>query len=426
MVQSVLGSITLGYRPLWDRARALCGLQLFVGADPAAHVDAPHLLRTLDGMWTASAPPLLLCFEEPGMLLDTLQQAQADAPMIAVEDAWLDDVAVIQATLAARRRGVRLVWRGDVRRMPQGEQARCFVRCLLSLQPEDAAAALQVAWQLRRYVGAPSTAFLRSPVQPGHFYEDIASGALVNHCLDQCEAVAIAGWPDEEVLNSTPLRELTPARSVIERLLRAIKREQSIDVIEDILSEEPLLSYRFLTAANSAALGLRTGVDSLRRGLLMLGFTALEKWLVAQLPSANSLPNLQPVRSDMVLRAQLMGQILDAGVENDLRREVHLCGLFAELDLLMQEPLASLLRRLPLSDRIFAATLADAGPYAPALAMARALAGNDLSLIRQLRHAHELDTEDLNRALLRTLVNLEVAVPAPLQPGAAGGAINRG
>lgn len=30
MVQSVLGSLTLGYRALWGRSRALAGVQLYV------------------------------------------------------------------------------------------------------------------------------------------------------------------------------------------------------------------------------------------------------------------------------------------------------------------------------------------------------------------------------------------------------------
>ena len=45
MVQSVLGSITLGYRPLWGRNRELAGVQLRVAPEPAMPVDAPHLLH---------------------------------------------------------------------------------------------------------------------------------------------------------------------------------------------------------------------------------------------------------------------------------------------------------------------------------------------------------------------------------------------
>ena len=47
MVQSVLGSLILGYRPLWNRARKLAAIQLYVHSEASALVDTAHLLRTL-------------------------------------------------------------------------------------------------------------------------------------------------------------------------------------------------------------------------------------------------------------------------------------------------------------------------------------------------------------------------------------------
>ena len=60
MVQSVLGSLVLAYRPLWGRARTLAGIELSVQSDALAPVDTLHLLRTLVELWSASSPPLLL------------------------------------------------------------------------------------------------------------------------------------------------------------------------------------------------------------------------------------------------------------------------------------------------------------------------------------------------------------------------------
>ena len=54
MVQSVLGSLILGYRPLWNRARKLAGVQLYVHNESSLLVDAGHLLRTLAELWSAS------------------------------------------------------------------------------------------------------------------------------------------------------------------------------------------------------------------------------------------------------------------------------------------------------------------------------------------------------------------------------------
>ena len=76
MVQSVLGSLVLGYRPLWNRARKLAGVQLYAQNDPAANVDAGHLLRTLQELWTASSPPLLSSPLSRQLLCNLLEKAR--------------------------------------------------------------------------------------------------------------------------------------------------------------------------------------------------------------------------------------------------------------------------------------------------------------------------------------------------------------
>ena len=58
MVQSVLGSLTLGYRPLWGRTRQLLAVQLYVHTiDEGVALNLPHLLRTLREIWSESSPP---------------------------------------------------------------------------------------------------------------------------------------------------------------------------------------------------------------------------------------------------------------------------------------------------------------------------------------------------------------------------------
>ena len=57
MVQSVFSALTLGYRPLWSRARRLVGLQLFVHEDPGCNADMAHFLRSLDEIWSRRRRP---------------------------------------------------------------------------------------------------------------------------------------------------------------------------------------------------------------------------------------------------------------------------------------------------------------------------------------------------------------------------------
>ncbi|MFN4120688.1 HDOD domain-containing protein [Acidovorax sp.] len=406
MVQSVLGSLILGYRPLWNRARKLAAIQLYAHNESAAVVDAGHLLRTLQELWSASSPPLLISAQSRQLLCDFLEHAPRGSPWIEVRGEWLSDSAIYTRVKLAHQRGLKLVWRGEITKLPEADIARCFDNSLLTLSPEAAVAALKTA---PTRPGAPAHAARpASPVLAGQMYEGIASRALMEHCLDQHNALALAGWPAEDVLYSMRHTPQQPSHEVIFKLMKSIDAEESLETFEAIMGEDPLLAYRFMVYTNSAALGLRTGIDSLRRGLVMMGYGSIKRWLSDQLPHASTDPNMQPVRESMVIRADLMAHLLDAGIENDLRREIYLCGLLSRLDELLGEPLGTILRRLPLSERIYDATVLGTGPYASGLQMACALETDDASAIRQLCETHEMVLEDVNRALLRVLADLEV------------------
>ncbi|RDD91887.1 histidine kinase, partial [Acidovorax sp. BoFeN1] len=145
MVQSVLGSLILGYRPLWNRARQLAGIQLYAQNETATVVDAAHLLRTVQELWTASSPPLLLSAQTRQLLCTLLDEAPRGSPWIEVRGDWLSDNTIFSRVKAAHQRGLKLVWRGDMARLPGPDVARCFDNSLLTLRPEDAVAALQTA-----------------------------------------------------------------------------------------------------------------------------------------------------------------------------------------------------------------------------------------------------------------------------------------
>ena len=163
---------------------------------------------------------------------------------------------------------------------------------------------------------------------------------------------------------------------------------------------------------NSAALGARQPIDSLRRALVLLGYSPLQKWLGNLLLHACEEPDLQPVRQAMVQRAQLTSLLLDAGVSQELRSEVYLCGLFSRLDDILDEPLEDSLARLPLSERIPDAALRQEGPYASSLEMAIALENETgAEAVRDLCEQHGMHLETINRTLLRLISSWRSQTP---------------
>lgn len=417
MVQSVLSSLTLGYRPLWNRQRRLAGVQLYLHEDPGTAADMPHLLRILKELWSDQAPPLLLSPQSRQALCDLLAHAPQGSPWIEVRGDWLlQDEGIYELALQARARGLMLVWGGSLAEVPEPDAARLFASSLLSLPLQGAEGVPNLpSTQVAQYIEQqdPTQLSTRSlQLLDGQMYEGLKSLALARICLDGHKAGAVAGWPVADTVHSLRLQQPQPARDNVFKLMQAIDKEQSMDTLEHLLAEDPVLAYRFMLYTNSAALGLRRGVDSLRRGLVMLGLGTLQRWLADQLPHACTEQDLVPLRTQMVLRARLAEHLIEAGVGLELQREMYLCALFSQLDLLLHEPLNTTLRRMPLSDRVFDAILARTGPYSGSLAMAMALESPDAAPIRQLREEHEWETEDLNRILLRMLSDLHLGMPA--------------
>ncbi len=381
MTASVLATLTLGYRLMWNRRREIAGIELLVDAPAAATgVDARHLLATLAELWPARAPQLLLSVRHPILLLDLLLHGRGDGPWLVLSPEAAADTVLRPRALQAQARGLPLVWPGrlDAAPPPPGRPG------LYRLDGRESIDLL------------PSGQILLAPEQH----------AQAAAALDQREAWAVAGWPVASTLQTLATAAHQPDRTAISRVVRAIDTDASWDRLEALLCADPVLSYRFLLQVNTAAGRQRGEIDTVQRGLQLWGLKHVQNWLLDQLSQASGEADLQAVRTGMAVRARLVEHLLDPGDEKDLRREVYLCGLYAQLDRLLGEPLATLLGRLPLSQRILQSLLEGTGPYLPALQLAYAIEAGDARGTRALSESYGYGAEDVNRALLRTLTGL--------------------
>ena len=283
------------------------------------------------------------------------------------------------------------------------------MRSLLQLNAQDALLAL------RQRSSAELT--LARALLPGQIYAGVADHQLARVCLDHAGAWGLLGWPDEDVLHTHRERPPRCSAAVMDQILAGMKAECSLEHLERLVRQDPVLVYRLLALVNSAAYGLRHEIQSLRHALMMLGFSSLARWLREQ-QSVNRVAtsatgamhgraaadDLHPVRYAMVMRSRLAQHLLESGAEDDLRAEVYLTALFAQLDRLLHQPLGSLIQKLPLSERVFDAVLRHSGPYHPLLDVARVQ--GDPSALGELPAVceyHEIGLEHANRSLLRML-----------------------
>ena len=403
MSQSVLGSITIGFEPIWNQWRKLAGYRLWLDAPQHSAVDATHLLQAITELHNNQATPLLLAVRTPSLLNSLLEHPPVPGIWLAIKGEWMDDALLAGRVRNAHQRGVPLVWHGEPGEKPALPLQNLFHKTLRSLSPEQALLALRLSLRQYRESGLADTVGTRSPIVAGALYEGLASPTLVGHALDNQKAWGVVGWPGEEVLHSYRLQQIQPEFEACKNIIRALDCDESVEQIEHLLGQDPLLTYRFLRWVNSAALGLQREIHDVRSGLMTIGYTRLRDWLMAQLPHTNNDPNLHPVRTGMVLRARIMELLADAGIEDNLRREVFLCGLFSQVDLLLGEHLGTAMAHLPLPGRVDSAILGQTGPYAPWLEVASALESSNTAMIREVCRAHDISPESANRALLRAL-----------------------
>jgi hypothetical protein len=404
MSDDVLDQVSLGYQLYWNAQREPAAVGLAIGTHGVPLTDGPTLLAALQSLWPSKALPLQLAVSSAALLSSLLDYAQPGSPGLILDESQLRDPSMARRVHQAHQRGLALLWRGAPGARPPSSLAPCFSGMLLTLTAQEALAGLQASRLKPKAFDQPWSAPARSSLPSGHLYAEVASRRLVDLCLDELGAWGVAGWPVDEVLDGYGKRLIQPARSVITRLLEAVDADDSSADIDQLLRREPILAYRLLRFANSAGLGLRMPVDSLSCAVKTLGYAQLRAWLREQLPRASHDLDLMPISTAMTLRARLMVQ-LQPGSDLCPDEDAYLCGLLSQMDLLLGEPLPTVLARLPLSAPVKAALLQQAGPLRAALEIATALESDHTDRTRLLCELHQVEAKTVNRVLLHTLAH---------------------
>ncbi|WP_137921248.1 HDOD domain-containing protein [Hydrogenophaga sp. 2FB] len=379
---TVLDSIALGYEPVWNRARELAAVRLGVRAVHPESIDAAHLMQALGDDWPESAPVLMLSIDSPRLLQQALDCAPVHNTWLEVPGSQFEHTETLARLHAAARRGHKLLRRTELTAVRGEKFAPADARNLLRLGAESVPAGLI-----------------------GQLVEGVLTQTLVRQCLDDAGAWGVLGWPDADVLHTHRHQPLNYDAAVIKQILMAIGDEDcSVEHLERLVRQDPVLVYRILLLVNSAAFGGRHEIGSLRHALMMLGFRELGRWLAEQLPHSEPDRDLHPVRYAMVMRSRLAQHLLATGAEDNLRGEVYTTAVLAQLDRLLHQPLNDLLTRLPLSGRVFDAVLRHDGPYHPLLDVARAQGEpGQLHRLPAVCQRHDFSLEHANRALIRML-----------------------
>lgn len=130
--------------------------------------------------------------------------------------------------------------------------------------------------------------------------------------------------------------------------------DAGVDDLEAAVSSNPALSYQVLRYVNSAYVGLRTSVDSIRRAVVLVGPPVLRQLAGLLLAGDDSGKPLESTRIALA-RAETCAAV--GAALGDGRPAYHTVGLLSAIDLLVDVPLQVAIEGLPLTEEVMAALL---------------------------------------------------------------------
>jgi EAL and modified HD-GYP domain-containing signal transduction protein len=191
------------------------------------------------------------------------------------------------------------------------------------------------------------------------------------------------------------------------RLMRQLQQEElDFPAIEELVRHDLAFSHSLLTYLNSAAFHWADRVESVRRGLLLLGSTEIRKW--GWMAGLSTLSHNRPA----VLMAQVLmrGRFCEAiGGAANLplgSADPFLLGMLSLLDAILLRPLQSALDDLNISRNIRDAILGTAGErdlLSLILGIAKAYEVGDWQMVEKAAQSIGVSADDLSTCYLESL-----------------------
>ena len=153
----------------------------------------------------------------------------------------------------------------------------------------------------------------------------------------------------------------SPKINLLEIMAEANKEDFDFNDLEKIIARDVALSYKLMRYINSAYFKRVHEISSINQAMVLLGEQGIRQFvsLIAMSKLADQKPD-ELVRAS-IIRAKFCEQI---GIMNETKvnpSELFTLGLFSLIDAILDESMASLMGKLPLSEGIKMALVSDAG-----------------------------------------------------------------
>ena len=156
-------------------------------------------------------------------------------------------------------------------------------------------------------------------------------------------------------------RTLSPAEANALKLFNMVGKDTtSIDAVELLLKKDAELGVGLLRIINSAAMGARQTVTSLRQAVQLMGYQKLGRW-AAMLMASASHGSTSLLGASSVVRGRMMELLAQHDLPDEQAGTAFLVGLLSQMDNMLGSPMSVVLEGLDLDPEVRSALLNRAG-----------------------------------------------------------------
>ncbi len=230
-------------------------------------------------------------------------------------------------------------------------------------------------------------------------------------CLDRGATYSLGGFaasPEE----ASSGNQLNQSRLVLIEMLNLLRRDAELTEIAEVAKRDPGVAVKVVAMANAPVMGLSSKVGSLDQAMMVLGRATLYRWLSVSMFRAGSGGGRDEALLEMALWRARFLELVAAGRSKSECDELFLVGLFSLLDSLLGMPMAQVVERMTLPEKVCEVLLSSSGPYGRYLMLAIVFEKGRAEQIERLIEGLGISTECVTGASVEARAWAEAALAA--------------
>jgi EAL and modified HD-GYP domain-containing signal transduction protein len=184
------------------------------------------------------------------------------------------------------------------------------------------------------------------------------------------------------------------------RVLQELEgKEYDPKSLSRVLEADVSLSYRLLRYINSPFFGLSRKITSILHAINLLGERQVKNWLrILLMADLNPSDRGQEMVRLCAMRGRFLHSMAQSHPLGGTPETLFLIGLFSALDTILDQPMPTVLKELPLTDQVSRTLLGEQTSASSWLSLVMSLQRGDWTAVRSLNAELNLELEEIARA----------------------------